>query len=300
MNSEFSNWSDVRIFLAVYRAGSTLAASKILGIAQPTVARRIEALEHTLKLTLFDRDTRGFRATDSADRLLTQAEAMESAATGLQKEAERARRTNSSPIRFTAPMQNFSSNMAAILSDFRAEHPETQFELIGSYELLDLTAGDADIALRMAPQITDERLICVKLTTVTASLYASQDYARKMGVPKDETELEGHNFVCVEWSRAFPINKWLLDRISPDQIVSRSSNLDGMVTAVKAGLGIGPVATSLANDDGTLIRCFPPPKGTESYSWLLISPEAYKRPEVKAFAKFFAPRFRAIFRQPTA
>ena len=42
MKGVFQNLSDVRVFLAVLRAGSTLAASKTLGMAQPTVARRIE------------------------------------------------------------------------------------------------------------------------------------------------------------------------------------------------------------------------------------------------------------------
>jgi DNA-binding transcriptional LysR family regulator len=59
MKSETWNWSDLRVFLAVLDAGSTLAASKALGMAQPTVARRIDALEHATGLTLFERDTRG-------------------------------------------------------------------------------------------------------------------------------------------------------------------------------------------------------------------------------------------------
>jgi DNA-binding transcriptional LysR family regulator len=63
MKSENWNWSDLRVFLAVLDAGSTLAASKALGMAQPTVARRIDALEHATGLTLFERDTRGAQAT---------------------------------------------------------------------------------------------------------------------------------------------------------------------------------------------------------------------------------------------
>ncbi|MBT8425437.1 MAG: LysR family transcriptional regulator, partial [Silicimonas sp.] len=52
MKSEFRNWSDIRVFLAVIREGSTLAASRKLGVAQPTVARRIDALEHETGLIL--------------------------------------------------------------------------------------------------------------------------------------------------------------------------------------------------------------------------------------------------------
>ncbi len=69
-----------------------------------------------------------------------------------------------------------------------------------------------------------------------------------------------------------------------------------MIAAIKIGIGIGVVNTSLANDDGTLLRCFPPPTGIFANSWLVISPDAYRRPEVRAFSKFFAPRYQAIFK----
>jgi DNA-binding transcriptional LysR family regulator len=39
MKSAFQNWADVRVFLAVMRTGSTLAAAKVLDMSQPTVAR---------------------------------------------------------------------------------------------------------------------------------------------------------------------------------------------------------------------------------------------------------------------
>ena len=70
MKSEFRNWSDIRVFLAVVREGSTLAASHKLGMAQLTVARRIEALEHATGLTLFERDNRGFKPTKNGRELV--------------------------------------------------------------------------------------------------------------------------------------------------------------------------------------------------------------------------------------
>ncbi|UWR05714.1 helix-turn-helix domain-containing protein [Ruegeria conchae] len=41
MKNGFRNWSDIRVFLSVFREGSTLAASRKLQVSQPTVARRI-------------------------------------------------------------------------------------------------------------------------------------------------------------------------------------------------------------------------------------------------------------------
>lgn len=296
MKSHFANWGDLRVFLAVLRTGSTLAASKSLGMSQPTVARRIEALEHTLELTLFDRDTRGFRPTQAAERLALSAVSVEAAVEAFTAEAERTGRPNSQPIRITAPPVNFSANFAAILAEFRAAHPGTHFEFVSTYDVVDLASGEADVAIRMAHRITDERLICAKLTDVKRSLFASRAYAESNGLPASPDDLEGHSFVVYDSSYRSTINDWLLDRIDKAQIVSYASDPGSMIAALKAGLGIGPMTLSLAADHDDLVCCFDPPEGTSLPSWLVIGPDAYRRPEVRAFAAFFAPRFRAIFK----
>lgn len=300
MKSAFDNWSDIKVFLAVLRTGSTLAASKQLGMSQPTVARRIDALEHALRLKLFDRDTRGFRATQDGARLKITAEAVEASIGAFVGEVENSLRANSKPIRITAPRTNFSANFAKILSDFSAGHPGTHFEFISTYDVLDLSAGEADVAIRIARRIEDERLICRKLTEVTASLYGSREYADRNGLPASASELGGHTFVVYDrFSSSLGVNDWLLDRIDSAQIASRCSDVEAMIAAIKVGLGIGVVPTSLANDDRSLLRCFPPPEGTSANSWLLVSPDAYRRSDVRAFTEFFAPRYKAIFKART-
>lgn len=107
MNSRFDSWGDVRVFLSVLDTGSTLAASRKLGMSQPTVARRIDALEHALKLTLFERDTRGFRPTQEALALVEGARSIEAAAVSFRDKAARLGGVNTRPIRLTAPQTNF-------------------------------------------------------------------------------------------------------------------------------------------------------------------------------------------------
>jgi DNA-binding transcriptional LysR family regulator len=59
------NWDDLRIFLSVARAGSLSAAARALKVSQPTVGRRLKALEDTLGTRLFDRLPEGFAPTSS-------------------------------------------------------------------------------------------------------------------------------------------------------------------------------------------------------------------------------------------
>ncbi|WP_257458032.1 helix-turn-helix domain-containing protein [Archangium lipolyticum] len=49
------DWEDLRVFVALARAGSLSAAARALKVSHATVGRRIAALEDTLGRTLFDR-----------------------------------------------------------------------------------------------------------------------------------------------------------------------------------------------------------------------------------------------------
>ncbi|WP_366500738.1 helix-turn-helix domain-containing protein, partial [Arcanobacterium phocae] len=48
-------WSDLRVFLAIARAGSLGGASRRLGQSQPTMGRRLRALEEAVGTKLFQR-----------------------------------------------------------------------------------------------------------------------------------------------------------------------------------------------------------------------------------------------------
>lgn len=67
---------DLEVFLAVKETGSFHRASERLNLSQPSVTRRIKALETALGTPLFDRTTRAVRPTLAAKRLQIRAEAM--------------------------------------------------------------------------------------------------------------------------------------------------------------------------------------------------------------------------------
>ena len=299
MKSVFQNLSDVRVFLAVIREGSTLAASKTLGMAQPTVARRIEALEHTLRLVLFDRSTQGFRPTQDALALVESAEAVEEAAKGLDVLADRLASAKSRTIRITAVTDAFNPRLSAILETFVDSYGENvNFELIPSDDSVNISVGDVDVAIRWTNQkIDDPSLICRKLASVSLSLFASKSYAAKSDLPNSEASMGGHKYLA--WGGKLAddaMNKWLLQRIEPDQIAMTCQDFKSMETAVQMGAGIGTLLTRFMKTDKTLVHCFELPESLSSSVWLLVNPSAYRRPEIKAFTAFFAPRYSALIR----
>lgn len=296
MLSVFQNWSDLRVFLAVLRSGSTLAASKTLAMTQPTVARRIDTLEHALGLTLFERNTRGFQPTPAALELQSTAEAVEAAITGFAEAAHRQRCDTDSTIRFSAANGLFTKNFAVILDEFAMLHPHVRFEFMPTNKIVDLSGGQADVVIRFASQIDDPTLICRKLADAASTLYVSRRYVEKFGRPTSPAEFSGHKFIVYQ-GESIPsqINNWLLERIRPDQIVMTCGDFESMITAIEMGTGVGPLPVSNVHPSNTrVLPCFDPPAEAFVPIWLLANPSAYKRAEVKAFFSFFAPRYAAL------
>ena len=295
MNNRIREWSDVRVFLAVMRAGSTLAASRTLEMSQPTVARRIDVLEHVLGLALFERTTKGFHPTGAAKALLPQAEALEAAAIGFAATAKRQRQAPSKPIRFSMPPVALTKNLTAIVAKFRSDNPETSFDFLPTRDPVDLMAGDADIALRYAREIPDDRVIRFKLSDIYSSLFASEAYADAHGLPATEADLADHRFVLRDGTvEARPGERWLASRITADQVAMRCQDFEALFAGVQTGAGIGILPVVRAHFEGGLVECFAPPDPVSSQCWLLLSPSAYQRPDVKAFAKVFAEEYRAF------
>lgn len=294
MKSSFRNWSDVRVFLAVYEEGSTLAASRLLGVAQPTVARRIEVLEHEIGLTLFERDTRGFKPTEAARALYPLAEAVGDSVADFANSARKHSRPR--PIRITSP-SNFSERNMGIFSEFTAAHPDVEIEFVPSIRFLNLIEGEADVAFRVSSSEPDERLICRRIGTSNYALYGAPSYADQFGLPKSLDALEGHRFVTFRHDDVPDIlHDWLLRHVAADQIIKSFSDIEQMYSSIRTGHGLGLAHTDWADREPSLLRCSENIEELGRPLMMLISPDAYRRREVRAFTKFFAPRYAANFR----
>jgi DNA-binding transcriptional LysR family regulator len=278
MQNRFKEWADVRVFLAVMREGSTLAAARVLGVNQTTVSRRVDVLEHTLGLTLFEKTTRGAAPTAAAVELLEAAEAVEAAAhafeSAAQTEVDRAR----PPIRITAFDHSFMGNIGQIVADYVEDNPGICFEFIASERTLDLVKGDADVALRLSPAITDDRLIARKIGDTTWTYYASHDYAERHGTPGAYCDDMGPHRVAL-----------LNHVVTKRRNVLRCANASDLRQALRSGLAVAPLPIFDGDADPDLVRCFDPPPGSQMSIWLVTAPEAHKRPEVRRLTAHAAP-----------
>lgn len=255
-------------------------------MTQTTVSRRIDSLEHKLGICLFRGDTRGFHLTENARSLINAAEAMEVASLEFEAAADALRNAQSGAIRFTARDNAMNAEFGAIFADFSEANPGVTFEFLATEDIVDLGAGEADVALRLAGEIADDNLICRRVCQTQWTYFASKAYVAAHGTPDEYCDdMEPHTVVMLQQIKSSRMN------------VLRCESAADLLMALRTSRGIGPVPTIHGDREEGLVRCFPPPPRSEMQIWLLASPAAYQRPDVRRFMTFAAPRFIKYLRE---
>src|SRR5689334_22633648 len=121
-------WSDLRIFLAIARSGTLAAAGKSVGLIQPTMGRRLRALEGALGQTLFQRSPDGFVLTDDGQAILGSAERMEEEALAVTRAI--AGGGLSGDLRLASSDWFGAHVLAPLLAAFTQAHPGITVELL--------------------------------------------------------------------------------------------------------------------------------------------------------------------------
>jgi DNA-binding transcriptional LysR family regulator len=176
-------WSDWRVFLAVARQGSTLAAGRSLRLSQSTAARRVTALEEALGVKLFERRAHGYRLTQAGDAVLPLAESLERAALSAEAQARAQSRAQGGTVRITTEEVFAVTLLTPWLREFHALHPDVRIELDCTRELRDLGAGEADIALRSTAAQQAEGLVGRIVQEDDWALYCSRIIAAAVERP---------------------------------------------------------------------------------------------------------------------
>jgi len=284
------DWNDLKAFLAVARGGSTLAGAKTLGVNQTTVARRIESLEHDLKLKLFERGQTGSRLTEVGHSLIAEAEKVEQAAIRFGNFAAGQLRGVGGSLRMTTNELVANTMVIPALVAFRQAHPDIQVDLVITDRAMDLENGEADLAIRTSRSLPVSDLVARKICDHHMALYCSRDYAARRGVPASYEELKDHDLIDVTTEMGEMAGAtWMMRHAGGKQPITRSNSMASLVHAVKAGLGIGALPCTIGDIDHDLIRCSEAIDEARATSWIMTRRDLKFQEDDRAFIDFMVP-----------
>jgi DNA-binding transcriptional LysR family regulator len=286
------DWNDLKYFLAVARAGTTLRAAKTLKVSQSTAARRIAALEKAIGVKLFDKRQSGYVPTEAGAALMETAERVEAVTGVFDAAASAHKRGLTGTVRFTCSEIAVSSLMMGAIGEFREAYPSVRLELITTDRKLDLAAGEADVAFRAGTPPTEPTLVGRRLAIETWSIYCTRSYAEKHGAPQAPEDLAHHAFFTLnEDFPRLPMIEWIERHVPESAIVMRQNTIGGLFGSLRSGLGVTVMSDFLASSDANLVRCFTPDVAVHSEIWLITHERLRKTPRVRALMDFLADYF---------
>ena len=272
------NWDNIRIFLALARAGSVRGASKTLNINHSTVSRRISAFEGELGVRLFDRLASGYVLTATGQELLPYAEKIEAQCHNIELKIMGQDYQLRGPIRVTLPDLIGTHLLAADLVEFTNLYPDIELVLLTSYETFNLNRREADVAIRVMFGQPDGYLVKKKIVTYNLGIYASRDYL------KQHPEQSQQHWIG--WTEEEKYPEWVKKSDFP--LIPTHHNIGHpylQFELAKKGLGLTMIACFLADNCDELVRLSPNPIPDRSI-WLLTHEDLYKTERIRVFMDF--------------
>ncbi|CAN7214284.1 LysR family transcriptional regulator [Rhizobium leguminosarum] len=281
------DWNDLKYFLAVARHGSTTAAAKATGVNQSTVQRRIVELERRIGQSLIHRHASGYQLTEFGQLLLPKAEELQQAALAIERQTRLYVSELSGVVRLTCPEPLVSRiNGSQLLEQFHLKYPEIRIEFVMSDGYLDLSKGEADVALRSG-EPSDENLVGKKIADSIWAVYASRSYVQRHGTPGNPADIDRHAIVGFDGALAnHRAAKWFASVAPTAKFGARNNSVLGVLHAVKSGLGLALLPTTIAEMHDDLVQVLPPVEELNRGWYLLAHPDIRKTPRVRAFFEF--------------
>jgi DNA-binding transcriptional LysR family regulator len=280
MDKEIS-WELYRSYLSVLKEGSLSAASRAMGIAQPTVGRHIVALEKSLGVALFTRSQHGLLPTEAALALQSFAQTMSTTADALKRAAEGQGEGVKGTVRVTASEVIGVEVLPPIIAQLQNEYPDLKVELDLTNRIQDLIKREADIAIRMT-QPKQEQLIARRIGQVSLGMYAHKKYLRKHGTPTELADLSHHALIGFDEETAFvraarkPFPFWRRDAFS-----IRTDSDIGQLAMIRAGSGIGICQVAIARRDPQLVHLLQHEFVMRLETWLTMHENLRNSPRCK-------------------
>lgn len=274
------NWDDLKVLLALSRAGSTRKAAGLLGVSNTTVMRRLESLEEHVGGRLFDRTPDGFTATAMADQLLPVAREVEETLTEAERQVSGKDSELSGRIKLSLPAVPVT-HVAEAVAEFAIEYPRIELDITVSDDPVDLARREADIAVRGIPKHKrpPKDIVGIKLGRISLGYYVHHELLSEAS--------RGHReLTCIRASgRALSLG----DLPDPDSLGLKNRHLiDGItprMIAARNKLGVAALPCFLATQYPELMLLPGVPSAHWGHTWLLHHKDLRQSARIRALFK---------------
>ena len=278
-------WGDLRIFIAIAREGTLGAAARAVGQTQPTMGRRLKALEDAVGQTLFQRTSDGFVLTDEGQAVLAHAERMEEEAIAIGRELAGAETALTGLLRVSCSDWFGVTMLTPVLAEFASLHPKVVVELLTDARLYSLPRREADLVFRIKA-FDEPEVVSRRLMHISYGVYIQSGQTHPVAG-------DGAGFNLVLMDTAFggmPDVAWILQKLPNASVISRSNNREVQARLCAAGVGLAVLPHPLGDATAglELVSLGEQPPGRDT--WLGYHRDMRRMPRLRALVDLVVER----------
>lgn len=284
--SDLVETAELQAFAKIVEAKSVSRAAAELRVPRATLGRRLARLEERLGVRLLRRTTRSLALTDAGDALYRHARIVLDA---VHHAAASVRQTDGAvrgDLRVSVPPM-ISHSFYAMVADFAARYPEVRLQIDVSTPVVDLQAGDHDVAIRAGTEI-QPGLIARTLARDPVVAVASPEYLEEHGTPTTRRDLASHRCLMGFARGEVPQTHWPTPRGGKIHVegVFFSNDLFLRCETALRGVGITMLPLVVVRpflERGDLVRVLADAVGGESRIAVVYAEREFLSPAVRAF-----------------
>ncbi len=236
---------------------------------------------------MFEKLPSGYQMTAAGEEILAFAEQMEAISTRLETRVFGRDQSLVGTLRVALASPLATNLLMPDIAEFCARHPEIELQLLTSFEPVNLTKRQADIAIRLVydRKTLPPHLFGVRLHDVYRGVYLSRDLlAKTIAHPECEVKwlLKSEDGAAPDW--AVP------DQIKTAGTAVEFTEMQTQIAATKASMGLAVMPCFIGDRDPDLVRALGSQTRLYGTLWLLMHGETRKTKRVRLFVEFMRGR----------
>lgn len=284
----------MQTLIRIVEAGSLSAAAAQLGTTQPTVSRRLQALERMLGIKLLQRSTHAMQLTEEGQRCFAHARELIANWAAFESDLRGSADVPEGTLRVVVPHAIGQQQLVGPLAEYLRRHPRVAVEWLLHDRTPDFIADGIDCAIHVGA-VEDPSVVAVKLAEIPRIVVAAPALLAGGAQPEQVADLASLPWLAL---RTFYRKEITLRHLSGTEerlaLQPRMStdSLYALRSAALLGLGVGVVSSWAVADDlaqGTLLHLLPQWSATSLPIYLIYPYANFYPAKLRRFVEILRP-----------
>ncbi|AKQ68382.1 Transcriptional regulator, LysR family [Myxococcus hansupus] len=279
----------MQTFVRIVDAGSLSSAAAQLGTTQPTVSRRLQALERSLGLRLIQRSTHAMKLTDDGARCYERAKALLASWAMLEADLRGASDEPEGTLRVVVPHAFGQQLLVEPLTEYLRRYPRVSVEWLLHDRAVDFIADGIDCALHVG-EVQDPSVVAIRVAEVPRIVVAAPSVLNGAPAPSHPDELARLPWLSLRtfYRKELSLTHVETGEVQPITFHPRMStdSLYALRSAALKGLGVCVGSAWVLHEDilqGRLLHLVPPWRAASLPMYLLYPAARFHPARLRKF-----------------